>query len=64
MDGARSQRNYPGYTTKELEDFVAQGRGTEAMIKEIAGRKSGLSKVVSTPQVPWDSKPIIKPGRK
>lgn len=51
MDGAISKRKYPAYTTKQLEEFVAAGGGSEAMIQEIADRKAGISKVHIVPQI-------------
>jgi len=40
MDGAISTRKFPAYTTAQLEAAVAAGRGTEAMIQEIADRNA------------------------
>lgn len=62
MDGAVSQRKYPSYTTKELEAFVAAGRGNDAMTQEIADRKSGASIVRATPQI-QGGKVVTKVGR-
>ncbi len=44
MDSAiQSGRKYPGYTTAELEQFVAQGQGNPVMLQEITDRKAGRS---------------------
>jgi len=56
MDGARkSTRKFPGYTTKELESFVAAGLNDAELKKqieqEIADRKSGKSVAFHTPQI-------------
>lgn len=52
MDAANnSGRKYPSYTTKELKQFVAEGRGNPVIEKEIADRESGLSRLYVVPQV-------------
>lgn len=51
MDGAISPRKFPAYTTAQLESAVAAGRGTEAMIQEIADRKAGKSVAKVIPQL-------------
>lgn len=44
MDSAiTGTRKYPAYTTKELEDFIASGKGNPVMVQEVADRKSGES---------------------
>jgi hypothetical protein len=56
-------RKFPSYTTKDLEKFVAEGRGTPEIVQEIADRKSGLSQVRVTPQIaPFGSKPKKNPS--
>ena len=63
MDGApTSTRKYPGYTTAELEAFVAAGEGCPAMIQEIADRKAGRSTACATPQL-HGGKVQVKIGR-
>ena len=61
MDGAVSKRQYPSYTTAQLESFVAEIKANEtgsdacmrmiAMQDDIERRKSGESKVQAIPQV-------------
>lgn len=51
MDAGRQTRKFPGYTTAQLEAFVAAGRGNDAMVAEIAARKSGASKALVVPQI-------------
>lgn len=49
---AQKKRNYPSYTTAELEAYVASGRGDMTAIKEeIAARKTGTSQHTITPQI-------------
>ncbi len=55
-------RNYPSYTTAQLEAYVAAGRGNETMIQEIANRKAGASVVRVTPQI-MGGKVVVKVGR-
>lgn len=62
MDGAKSNRKYPSYTLAQLEAFVAEGRGNEVMVKEIADRKAGISKPLVVPQIEG-GKPVHKVGR-
>lgn len=62
MDSASNKRKFPGYTLKQLEKAVAEGRGTDAMRKEIADRKAGISVVCEVPQIEG-GKPINKIGR-
>ena len=40
MDAALTPRPFAGYTLKELEAYIASGRGTEVMIAEVARRKA------------------------
>lgn len=42
---------YPSYTLKDLEKFVAEGKGNPAMVLEIENRKAGTSKPKVTPQI-------------
>lgn len=49
--GHKSQRKYPAYTLAQLEAFVAEGRGNEVMVKEIADRKAGASNALVVPQI-------------
>lgn len=49
--GHKSQRKYPAYTLAELETIVAEGRGNDVMVKEIADRKAGISKPFVVPQI-------------
>jgi hypothetical protein len=49
--GHKSQRKYPAYTLAQLEAFVAEGRGNDVMVKEIADRKAGASKTLVVPQI-------------
>lgn len=51
MDGAKTTRKYPAYTTAQLEAFVAAGNGNPSMVQEIADRKAGLSVVKIIPQL-------------
>jgi hypothetical protein len=52
MDGAmKTSRMFPAYTLKELEAAIAAGRGTDAMVTEVAARKAGASKVFVVPQL-------------
>jgi hypothetical protein len=44
-------RKYPSYTTKQLEAFIAAGRGSAEMIDEVAARKDGRSIPRITPQI-------------
>lgn len=63
MDAAhKSTRKYPSYTLAQLETFVAEGLGSDVMIKEIADRKAGTSTVHVTPQIEG-GKPNPKVGR-
>ena len=62
MDGAKSKMKYPGYTLAQLEQAVAEGRGNDVMLKEIADRKAGISKPLVVPQIEG-GKPIHKVGR-
>lgn len=45
------KRKFPGYTLKQLEEIVAAGRGTPAMLDEIEARKAGRSRARVTPQI-------------
>lgn len=38
MDAAFPTAKYPGYTTKQLKDWIAEGKGTPLMVAEIARR--------------------------
>ncbi len=62
MDGAiRSRRQYPAYSTAQLESFVAEIKANEtgsdacmrviAMQDEIDRRKAGLAPVTVIPQI-------------
>lgn len=52
MDSAtKTSRMYPAYTLAELEAAIAAGRGTDAMLAEVAARKAGASKVFVVPQL-------------
>lgn len=51
MDSGISKRKYPSYTTSQLEEAVAAGRGNDVMIKEIADRKAGVSVGLVVPQI-------------
>lgn len=63
MDAAyKSNRKYPSYTLAELEAFVAEGRGNDVMVKEIADRKAGISTTFVVPQIEG-GKPSPKVGR-
>lgn len=63
MDAAhKSNRKYPSYTLAQLETIVAEGRGNDVMIKEIADRKAGVSTVFVVPQIEG-GKPNPKVGR-
>lgn len=51
MDSAiKTSRMFPAYTLAELEVFVAAGRGSDAMLAEIAARKANASKPFVVPQ--------------
>lgn len=39
MDNAMS-RPYPGYTLSQLQAFIADGKGTDKMVAEVARRKA------------------------
>jgi hypothetical protein len=43
MDNAFSGRAFPGFTTAQLKTAVAEGRGTEKMVAEIARREAVAS---------------------
>jgi hypothetical protein len=52
MDGGhKSTRKYPAYTLAQLEAFVAEGKGNETMVAEIAARKAGSSVALVVPQL-------------
>lgn len=52
MDSAtKTNRMFPAYTLKELEAAIAAGRGTDAMVAEVAARKAGASKAFVVPQL-------------
>lgn len=58
MDGAISTgRKYPGYTLAQLEATVAEGRGTDLMVREIAARKAG-SAAFKVPQIKGGTAPL------
>jgi hypothetical protein len=65
MDAGRSaqpgrKKMYPGYTTEDLEKTIAKGGAPQAMIEEVAARKSGASKTFVTPQIEGGGKPQPK----
>ena len=62
MEATHMIRNYPSYTTAQLESAVAAGRGNETMVQEIANRKSGVSVIRLTPQI-MGGKVMAKVGR-
>lgn len=52
MDSAhKSIRKYPSYTLAQLEAFIAEGRGNDVMVQEIAARKAGISTMLVVPQL-------------
>jgi hypothetical protein len=52
MDSAmKTGRMFPAYTLVELKAAIAAGRGTEAMMAEVAAREAGASKVFAVPQI-------------
>ncbi len=63
MDAAiNTGRKYPGYTLAQLEAAVAEGRGTDLMVQEIAARKAGTSAAFRTPQIAG-GQPRLRVGR-
>ena len=62
MDAAyRSARRFPGHTDAELEAAITRTTDQtkrEAMISELAARRSGISKPFATPQIAGGT-PII-----
>jgi hypothetical protein len=62
MDAANNKRKFPGYTLAQLEAAVTEGRGTSAMLQEIADRKAGASVAATVPQL-LGGKPQPKLGR-
>lgn len=63
MDAAhKSNRKYPSYTLAQLEAFVAEGKGNDVMIAEIAARKAGANAALVVPQIEG-GKPTPKVGR-
>lgn len=52
MDSGMS-RPYGSYTTAQLKVFIAEGRGTEVMIKEVA-RREAVAAGDESAMFPWE----------